>query len=184
MPQEEGTSAFEHLTKNVLARLGTVVTGVGAVATALYQLSHDIALTVEGLVLAIAIVACAFVVAWRTKKVQGDKEVVVFFYAKIPRLIAGGILLVAVLFAVTYGILIANLVIERDREAKELAALPFLTLTPHPTATPVPGAQQTATASARTAWPLILSDSFTSNASTCLQETLRARSHRASLASS
>lgn len=164
MPQQEGTSAFEHLTKNIFARIGTVATGVAGVATALHQLTHDITLTLEGLVLAIAIVACAFVLVWRHKKVEGDKEIVVFFYAKVPRLIAGALLLVAALFAIAYGVLVANLVIEREQLEKELAAIPFLTLTPHPTATPMPGAQQTATASARAAWSLILSDSFSSNA--------------------
>jgi hypothetical protein len=161
MHQQEKPSAFEQLTKNVIARIGTVVTGIAAVATALHQLTHDIVLTAEGLVLVMAIISCAFVVLWRLTKVEEDKKVHVPFFPKAQRLIAGAVLVVAIVLVVPYVWQVSNIVIQREQQEKELAAIPFLTLTPHPTSTQVPGAKQTATAVARSAWSLIFSDAFT-----------------------
>jgi len=155
MPQQEPISPFEQLTKNVFARIATIVTGVAAVATVLNNLTHDVILTTEGLALFFVIVFSAFVAAWRIKKVQEGQEVEVYFYAKIPRVIAGGILLVAAIFAIAYAVQVGEVVIQRGEEEKQLAAIQLQTLTPHPTAAPsatftlLPGMDETATTQAQ-----------------------------------
>lgn len=180
MQGQEPTSGFEHLAKNVFARVGSIVTGIAAVATALYQLGRDIALTLEGLLIVLAIVSSTFVVTWRSSKVVDDKKVSTPFFPKKRRIIAAVVLVLGIALAIPYGIQVANIVIKRDQQEKQLEAIQLSALTPQPTATatatatvtftPPPGAPLTAIAQSaqatvlsRGAWPIVLSDSFSSN---------------------